>query len=51
MIHQGVHVEACKECSDRAGVTDALIKLGIDVRYMGEPFTTYIKAGEKILTI
>lgn len=51
MIHQGVHVEACKECSDRAGVTDKLIKMGINVRYMGEPFTNYIKAGEKILTI
>jgi len=51
MINQGVHVEACKECCDRAGVTDRLIKLGIDVRYMGEPFTTYIKDGERILTI
>ena len=51
MINQGVRVEACKECSDRAGVTDKLIKLGINVRYMGEPFTAYIKADEKILTI
>jgi len=51
MINQGVQVEACKECCDRAGVTDKLIKLGINVRYMGEPFTNYIKTGEKILTI
>jgi hypothetical protein len=51
MINQGVKVEACKECCDRAGVTDKLIKLGINVRYMGEPFTDYIKADEKILTI
>jgi len=51
MINQGVKVEACKECCDRAGVTDKLIKLGINVRYLGEPFTNYIKADEKILTI
>jgi hypothetical protein len=51
MINQGVQVEACKECSDRADVTDKLIKLGINVRYMGETFTRYIKSDEKILTI
>jgi hypothetical protein len=51
MINQDVHIEACKDCCDRAGVSEKLIKLGIDVKYMGEPFTTYIKAGEKILTI
>ena len=51
MILQGVHVEACKECCDRYGVSDKLNKLGITVRYMGEPFTGYIKSGESILTI
>lgn len=51
MLGQGVHVESCKECCDRAGVTDRLIKLGINVRYMGEPFTNYMKAGEKIMSI
>jgi hypothetical protein len=51
MINQGIHIEACKDCCDHFGVTEKLIKLGIKVRYMGEPFTEYIKAGEKILTI
>lgn len=51
MIHQGVHIEACKACSDNFGVTDNLAKLGVDVRYMGVPMTEYLKAGEKILTI
>ena len=51
MINQGVQIEACKDCCDNFGVTDKLIKLGINVRYMGEPLTAYIKAGEKILTI
>jgi hypothetical protein len=51
MINKGVTIEACKDCCDNFGVTDKLIKIGINVRYMGEPLTNYIKAGEKILTI
>ena len=51
MINQGVQIEACKACSDNFGVTDKLTKLGINVRYMGEPLTDYIKSGEKILTV
>ena len=51
MIRQGVQIEACKECSDRFEVTERLLKLGITVRYMGEPLTEYIKSGEKILSI
>jgi len=51
MINQGVQIEACKACSDNFGITDKLTKLGINVRYMGEPLTDYIKSGEKILTV
>jgi len=51
MINQGVSVEACKDCCDKFGVTDKLIELGINVRYMGEPLTNYIKNGEQILTL
>ena len=51
MINQGVTIEACKDCADNFGVTDRLIRLGIDVKYMGKPLTDYIKSGEKILTI
>jgi hypothetical protein len=51
MISKGVKIEACKECCDNFGVTDKLIKLGIDVRYMGKPLTDYIKSGEVVLTI
>jgi len=51
MIQQGVTIEACKACADNFGVTEKLTKLGINVRYMGEPLTAYIKSGEKILTI
>ena len=51
MINHGITVEACKDCCDNFGVTDKLITLGINVRYMGKPLTDYIKSGEKILTI
>ncbi len=51
MLNQGVQIEACKACCDNFGVTDTLTKLGINVRYMGEPLTQYIKSGEKLLTI
>jgi hypothetical protein len=51
MINQGVQIEACKDCCDNFGVADKLIKLGINVRYMGEPLTDYIKSGEEILSI
>ena len=51
MVRMGINVEACKDCSDVCEVTDDLEKLGINVRFMGEPLTNYIKAGEPILTI
>ncbi len=51
MIKQGVNVEACKSCCDNFDVTEKLKVLGINVRYMGEPLTTYIKNGEKVLTL
>ena len=51
MIHQGVTIEACKDCCDTFGVSNILRKLGITVRYMGEPLTQYLKKGEKVLTL
>lgn len=51
MIEHGIHVEACKACSDNLCVTDILLELGIDVKYMGSILTEYIKADEKILML
>jgi hypothetical protein len=51
MINHGISIEACKSCADNLGVTDKLTKLGVNVRYMGQPLTDYIKCGEEILTI
>ncbi|HSG27214.1 MAG TPA: DsrE family protein [Candidatus Krumholzibacterium sp.] len=45
----GVHLKACKGCSDLYGVSDKLAALGIEVKYMGE-ITDYIKEGRHVLT-
>jgi hypothetical protein len=50
MIHSGVHIEACKDCSDVCGVSDELEKLGVEVKFMGESLTRYIKS-EHVITI
>lgn len=51
MIEAGVTIEACKNCADNFGVTEQLEKLGVTVRFMGQPLTEYIKNGEKLMTI
>ncbi|PXV61138.1 hypothetical protein C8C78_14710, partial [Halanaerobium congolense] len=35
---------------DQYGVADDLAELGIDVKYMGEPLTDYIKSEANIIT-
>ena len=51
MLHAGVTIEACKDCCDNFGVTGTLTKLGVTVRYMGEPMTDYIKNREYLITV
>jgi hypothetical protein len=46
----GVVLEACKKCSDLFGVSASLEALHIEVKYMGEPLTSYLKEGIKVLT-
>jgi hypothetical protein len=46
----GVELLACRACTDEYGVTEALEKLGIEVIYMGEPLTSYLKDDIKIIT-
>ena len=47
----GVHITACKACADQLGVTVALEKLDIEVKYWGHPLTEIIKREENLLTI
>jgi len=51
MIARGVKVEACKACSDNLGVTEKLIQLGVNVRYMGNALTGNLKSCDKFITI
>jgi len=51
MIAAGVVFSACKACADQLGVSEALEKVGIEVKYWGEPLTKVLKDGEKLLTI
>ena len=50
-LRAGVHVTACKACSDQLGVSEDLKKLDIEVKYWGEPLTRLLKSGERLLTI
>ena len=50
-LDSGVYVTACKACADQLGVTDALEKLDIKVKYWGLPLTEVLKNDEKLLTI
>jgi hypothetical protein len=47
----GVKVEACKACADHYGVSADLERLGVEVLYMGEPMTRYLKDGWKVLSV
>lgn len=50
MIEDGVILEACISCSNMLGVTEDLRALGIDVKGMGVPLTSYLKSGYHVLT-
>ncbi|MCG8683643.1 MAG: DsrE family protein [Desulfobacterales bacterium] len=48
---KGVHVTACKACTDQLGVTEGVEALGIEVKYWGVPLTDILKKEESLLTI
>ena len=50
-LDAGVHITACKACADELGVTEALEKLNIEVKYWGLPLTEVLKNDERLLTI
>lgn len=47
----GVELQACKACADRYGVSENLSNLGIEVLYMGEPLTEYLKGDWVTITL
>lgn len=50
MMEVGVKVVSCRACADNYGVTEKLENLNIEVKYMGEPLTEYLKKGYKTIT-
>ena len=51
MIKAGIKVEGCLSCSEQLGVTEQLRAIGVDLKYMGEPLTGYLKNDEKVLSL
>ena len=43
MKEAGVKLMACKACADMYGVSNDLEKLGIEVKFMGQPLTEYLQ--------
>jgi hypothetical protein len=50
-LDAGVVITACKACADQLGVTDALERLNIEVKYWGAPLSDILKREEALLTI
>jgi len=50
-LEKGVHVMACKACTDQLGITPEIEALGVKVKYMGVPLTDILKQNETLLTI
>ncbi|WP_029906052.1 hypothetical protein [Prevotella sp. 10(H)] len=51
MLQNGISVEACKDCCDNFNVSEVLLKMGVNVRYMRQFLTEYLKNNEKLITI
>lgn len=50
MLKAGVEVVACKACTDSYGISDIVEKLGVEVKYMGQPLTHMLKQNAKLIT-
>src|SRR6056297_84844 len=51
MKEAGITLEACKACADMYGASEGLEGLGIEVLYIGERFTEYLKNDYTVITI
>jgi hypothetical protein len=50
LLQSGITIEACQACTDSYKVTGLLTKLGITIRFMGDPLTEYLNSGDKLIT-
>ncbi|MBE0648295.1 MAG: DsrE family protein [Bacteroidales bacterium] len=49
-LDSGITIQACKACTDSYDVTKKIVRLGVNVRMMGESFTDYLKGNDKVVT-
>ncbi len=47
----GVELQACKACADQYGVSEKLAELGVEVIFMGQPLTSYLKGDWEVLSV
>lgn len=50
MLDKGIEIRACRACAHSYGVEADLEALGIEVDFMGEPLTDYLKSDAKVMT-
>ncbi|MCD6089961.1 MAG: DsrE family protein [Bacteroidales bacterium] len=50
LSEHGIRLESCKWCADQFNVSEKMIELGFDNKYMGEVLTEYLQRDEKVLT-
>jgi hypothetical protein len=48
--NNGIYVTACLWCAEEYSAVQILEKIGVDVKYMGKPLTTYLKSGKTVIT-
>jgi len=51
LIQGGVEFSACKACAEQLEAVEIMEKLGIEVKYWGQPLTDIIQSGEKLITV
>ncbi|NQV03036.1 MAG: DsrE family protein [Bacteroidia bacterium] len=49
-LDSGMTVQACIACTDSYGVTKQIMRLGVNVRLMGESFTEYLQGKDTVIT-
>ena len=47
----GVRVIACKKCAENYGIVDQISALGLEVFYVGEFLTAWMKSGKHVLAL
>ncbi|MFH1937485.1 MAG: DsrE family protein [Bacteroidota bacterium] len=49
-LDSGMTVQACQVCTDSYGVTKKIMRLGVNVRLMGESLTEYLQGKNTVIT-